>query len=471
MQRSFLYIKENDFTKYQDENIFQAEAIVIDIYDASILFTNQHKLEPFFLKARNAGIKIYLKLDTIDLKRGSKALEHTKGNFIDGFAFHQLNRKALRFYTLRIREYELDNKLAYRALPFIVVLDTIKTINRIRNIVHNERVTHLVVKNLAYVDMEYVKEKITSIAHRFKKVLLEEKQFTYHVEDLDKINNLYTPSAEAIRQSVQFLEDFTAKTLKEKKKILKKENLTDHYEIVQLAKRLNLIETFPVIHYVVQPKKEKLLKKPFIIKKFYTVGEEIGNSVSHGLGIALSITALVLLILKSSSPVALASYITFAVSSLILYTMSTLYHAFALGKTAKNLFQKFDHMTIYLLIAGTYTPFSLLAIGGPIGIGICIFLWVGCAVGFMLNLFAFGKFRILHMILYIALGWVAIFFFPEILANISKPGTLLLIGGGIMYTFGTFFYALKLFKFTHMVWHIFTLLGTLLHFLSIYFFL
>ncbi len=128
-------------------------------------------------------------------------------------------------------------------------------------------------------------------------------------------------------------------------------------------------------------------------------------------------------------------------------------------------------MTIYLLIAGTYTPFSLLAIGGTLGNIICIFLWVGSAFGILLNIFAFGRFRLFHMILYVLLGWIAIFFLPQIIANLGTTGVWFLILGGIMYTVGIFFYSLNLFKFTHMVWHIFTIFGSIFHFFAIFFFL
>src|SRR5690606_32340779 len=111
---------------------------------------------------------------------------------------------------------------------------------------------------------------------------------------------------------------------------------------------------------------------------------------------------------------ALMSYIIFATSAIILYLMSTLYHSMAMGTKAKQVFKKLDHITIYLLIAGTYTPFSLLGIGGNIGLYIFIGLWVAALLGIFLNIFAFGKYRLFHMILYLAMGWVAIFFLPQI---------------------------------------------------------
>jgi hemolysin III len=127
-------------------------------------------------------------------------------------------------------------------------------------------------------------------------------------------------------------------------------------------------------------------------------------------------------------------------------------------------------MTIYLLIAGSYTPFTLIAIGGTLGLTLCLILWISALIGLLMNVFWFGKFKIFHLMLYIGLGWIAIFYIKPIIASIGLYGTILLFAGGIAYTIGIIFYVLKLFKFTHMIWHLFVILGTILHFLSIYFY-
>lgn len=218
-------------------------------------------------------------------------------------------------------------------------------------------------------------------------------------------------------------------------------------------------------------RKEK--KKGFT--SFYTKGEEIFNAVSHivggAFGLAVGIAGVILGYPNAASMVAMA---VFALSIIVLYTMSALYHFLPSGK-AKGVFRIFDHCTIYLLIAGTYTPYCLIALAGnPLGIIMLAVEWVCAAAGITMNAIAMNNkaVKIISMILYFAMGWVALFGFG-ILIPLVKPAVLwLLLAGGIAYTGGIVFFALgKKVRYFHSVWHLFDLAGTALHFASILFLL
>jgi hemolysin III len=201
-------------------------------------------------------------------------------------------------------------------------------------------------------------------------------------------------------------------------------------------------------------------------KRKYTLGEEIFNSTSHGVGILLSLTALILMLFFSSSILEIVSSVMFGSTLILLYTSSTLYHAIT-NEKAKKIFQILDHCTIYLLIAGSYTPYALLTIGGTSGWLIFIIIWISALIGILLNTINLSKFRILSIILYVAMGWAIAFYLPQLLDKLEFGGLVLLIAGGLAYTIGIVFYVIKRIKYFHSIWHLFVLGASICHILSV----
>ena len=204
-------------------------------------------------------------------------------------------------------------------------------------------------------------------------------------------------------------------------------------------------------------------------KRKYTLGEEIFNSTTHGIGTIISIAALVIMIVISAShndPLAVVSSVIFGITLILLYISSTLYHALT-NKTAKKVFQILDHCTIYLLIAGSYTPYALLTIGGAKGWVIFGIIWSLALVGIILNSINLKKFQVISTLLYIGMGWAVVFYFKDLLANLALGGIILLAAGGIAYTLGIVFYVVKKVKYFHSIWHLFVLAGSICHILSI----
>lgn len=206
----------------------------------------------------------------------------------------------------------------------------------------------------------------------------------------------------------------------------------------------------------------------------YTKGEEIFNMVSHIVGGALGITALVLCVVFSAihhKPYSLMSSIIYGVSMIILYTISSIYHGLRGKGTSKKVFQVLDHCSIFLLIAGSYTPFALVTIMQVSTVeGWAIFgsIWSLAIIGIILNSIDIKKFNIISMILEIAMGWCIIFRFNIIIQALSIPAIILLVLGGIIYTLGAIFYGLgRKIKYMHAVFHLCVLTASILHFLCI----
>ena len=218
---------------------------------------------------------------------------------------------------------------------------------------------------------------------------------------------------------------------------------------------------------------EKNTKPHRIAIPRYTLGEELINSISHGVGAGLGITALVLCIVKSCSPLdgyKLASSIVFGLTTTLLYLMSCLYHALKVNR-AKRVFRVIDHCTIFLLIAGTYTPYTLNTLRGVTGWVFFGIVWGVDILGIVLNAVSLKKFAKLSVACYIALGWVVIFASKELIASLDRGGLWLLLAGGIAYTVGAVLYGIGAKKrYFHSVFHFFCLIGTALHFFSIYFY-
>ncbi|MEL3909099.1 MAG: hemolysin III family protein [Treponemataceae bacterium] len=209
-------------------------------------------------------------------------------------------------------------------------------------------------------------------------------------------------------------------------------------------------------------------KKP---KKLnYTIGEEIANAITHGIGVALSIAALVLLAIKANKrpDISTVSFVIFGVSLIVLYLSSTLYHA--LPAAAKGVFGILDHSSIFILIAGTYTPYSLSVLRGALGWTIFGVVWGLAIIGIVLYAVFQHKVRRITTIMYIVMGWLIIFATKEIKVLLQATSFRLLLAGGIVYTIGCIFYAMKKIKWMHSIWHLFVLAGSILHFFSLYFY-
>lgn len=200
----------------------------------------------------------------------------------------------------------------------------------------------------------------------------------------------------------------------------------------------------------------------------YTGEEEIANSITHGIGLALAITALVLLTIKatSRSDLSTVSYVIYGASLVVLYLFSTLYHSLPI--CAKKVFGIFDHNSIFILIAGTYTPFCLSILKGALGWSIFGIVWGIAILGIVLYSVFGSKIKIVSLFAYIITGWLIVIAFKEIKANLSSLSFNLLVVGGIAYTVGCIFYALKKIKWMHTIWHLFVIAGSVLHFFAIY---
>lgn len=203
--------------------------------------------------------------------------------------------------------------------------------------------------------------------------------------------------------------------------------------------------------------------------KRYTLGEEIFNSVSHGTGGALSIAGTVVLIVCSaiySDAWGVVSSCIFGASLIILYTMSTLYHAIT-NEKAKKFFRIMDHNTIFFLIAGTYTPMTLAFLRGALGWILFGVVWGAAIIGIVLNSIDLERFRKPSVACYIAMGWVIIFAFKPLMESVPTISLVFLILGGVFYTVGVIFYAIKKVKYFHSIWHLFTVFGSVFHYFSI----
>lgn len=201
----------------------------------------------------------------------------------------------------------------------------------------------------------------------------------------------------------------------------------------------------------------------------FTKKEELANAITHGVGVLLSIAALVLLIVYSSiygGPAHVISFTIYGVTLLLMYTCSTLVHSFPKGK-AKNIFEILDHSAIYLFIAGTYTPIMVIVVEGPKGWVLLSLVWGLAVGGIIFKAFFVKRFIIISTLVYILMGWMVVFALEPIAAAIPVGGLVLLITGGVLYTVGTIFYIWRKFYYHHAVWHLFVLLASVAHFFSI----
>lgn len=201
----------------------------------------------------------------------------------------------------------------------------------------------------------------------------------------------------------------------------------------------------------------------------YSLGEEIFSAVSHGAAALFGAAALVLLLAAcKKTPVTVASVSVFGGTMILLYTVSTLYHALNVNR-AKRVFRVLDHCTIYLLIAGTYTPITLCCLGGTAGLALLCAVWGAAVLGIVLNAVGLERFKAVSMVCYIAMGWAVVFALGAVLENMSAAGLWYLLSGGIAYTAGIAAYGLgRKVPYMHAVWHLFVLLGSVLHTAAVY---
>lgn len=194
----------------------------------------------------------------------------------------------------------------------------------------------------------------------------------------------------------------------------------------------------------------------------FSIKEEIANSITHGIGFLLSIPALVILIVfaaKTGDPWRVVSFTIFGVTMLLLYLFSTLLHSIQ-HKKAKDFFEIMDHSAIYLLIAGTYTPFVLVSIRGGLGWTLFGIVWGLAVLGVIFKFFFVKKFIIMSTIIYVIMGWLIIIGIKPLYSILGNSGFMLLLVGGILYTMGSVFYVFQKIPYFHAIWHLFVIAGS-----------
>ena len=202
----------------------------------------------------------------------------------------------------------------------------------------------------------------------------------------------------------------------------------------------------------------------------YSVGEEIANAVTHGVAALMSVAGLAVLVgfavAYSGSPTVITAVSVFGASMVFLYVASTLYHAIP-NPRAKRILQRLDHSMIFVLIAGSYTPFCLVTLEGVTGIALCIAVWAIAIAGIALQGLLIQKSKWLNSLLYLAMGWLVILVIEPLIENLPQGGLWLLTAGGLAYSLGVIFYIWKRLPYSHAIWHVFVFAGTLLQFLAV----
>lgn len=206
-------------------------------------------------------------------------------------------------------------------------------------------------------------------------------------------------------------------------------------------------------------------------KKKYTLGEEIANGITHGIGVIFGIVSLVVLLMlsiESGNTVAIVAFSIYGACFILMYLCSTLYHSIT-NEKAKKILRVFDHSSIFLFIAGSYTPIALLTMTGYLRIGILVATWSIALLGVIFKILTynkFDKFRVVSLIMYIGMGWLAVFTVKPIIEMTSIGYFMWILAGGLLYTLGTIFYGLKKIPYNHAIWHIFVLAASAAHFVG-----
>jgi hemolysin III len=204
----------------------------------------------------------------------------------------------------------------------------------------------------------------------------------------------------------------------------------------------------------------------------YTLGEEIAHAVTHGIGVLLSVAGLALLVTYAAlfgDVWHITSCSIYGATLILLYTASTLYHGIPMPN-AKRLLQRFDHAAIFLLIAGTYTPFTLVNLRGSWGWTLFGLVWGFAVIGVVLELLRTERLKWLSLTLYLGLGWLVVIAIKPLIDAVEIGGIILLLAGGLCYSLGVIFYIWKRLAYHHAVWHLFVLAGSVLHFFSVFFY-
>ncbi|MEA2690766.1 MAG: hemolysin [Acidobacteriota bacterium] len=200
----------------------------------------------------------------------------------------------------------------------------------------------------------------------------------------------------------------------------------------------------------------------------YSLREEIAHGVTHGLGTGLAIIGLAVLVAvgRQRGPWCLAGDTIFGVTLVLLYLASTLYHSIP-SPRAKPVLRALDHSAIYLLIAGTYTPFTLVNLRGPQGYALLGLVWFLAIVGILFKVFATGRYPVFSILLYLGMGWSILLALKPLVHSVERGGVALLVAGGLTYTVGIVFYLWRRLPYHHAVWHLFVLAGSIFHYFAV----
>ncbi|CAH6782780.1 hemolysin-III family protein YqfA [Vibrio chagasii] len=203
----------------------------------------------------------------------------------------------------------------------------------------------------------------------------------------------------------------------------------------------------------------------------YSDIEERANAITHGLGVVLGVVGLILLLIRAfdhqADTLTIASMAVYGSSIILLFLASTLYHSITTEKT-KRLLKTLDHCAIYLLIAGSYTPFLLVSLRTPLAMGLMAVIWGIALVGIIMKIAFVYRFKRLSLVTYLAMGWLSLIVVYQLAMNIEMGGLVLLALGGVIYSLGVIFYVAKRIPYNHAIWHLFVLAGCACHFFAIY---
>lgn len=203
----------------------------------------------------------------------------------------------------------------------------------------------------------------------------------------------------------------------------------------------------------------------------YSVKEEIANTITHAIGMVLGVIGLVLLLLKANAyhadALTIASFSIYGASIIVLFLASTLYHAIP-SPRAKRALKTFDHCAIYLLIAGSYTPFLLVSLRTPLAIGLMVVIWSIALIGIIMKVAFVYRFKRLSLVTYLLMGWLSLIVIYQLALHVQLGGLVLLGLGGVIYSLGVVFYVAKRIPYNHAIWHGFVLAGCACHFFAIY---
>ncbi|MBT3389831.1 MAG: hemolysin III family protein [Chloroflexi bacterium] len=208
-------------------------------------------------------------------------------------------------------------------------------------------------------------------------------------------------------------------------------------------------------------------------QRFFTIGEEIAHSITHGIGAGMSIVGLVILVVlaaKYGDVYQIVSFSIYGATLIILYLASTLYHGFQHPRI-KQILQVIDHAAIFLLIAGTYTPFLLVGVRGTWGWTLLVIVWGLALLGVSFRAIFVNRYEKLAVLAYVLMGWLGVVAFKEMIASIPLGGIIWIAIGGVVYTIGVIFYALRKIPYMHTIWHLFVLGGSICHYLGVLFYL